>query len=167
VADVAALSMLAGQMIGRVGCIVNGCAYGIPTSLPWGFIYVKPGAMIPAELMGMPTHPYPVYEMLWNGALLIGLWLWRKRAKPDGVIFATYVGLYALGRFVLTFVRNEREVLLGLQQAQVIALGAMAGAVSLMVYLRTKASLVPDLGARGQSQYRAGRAGRNTSRGAR
>ena len=143
--DVAAVSMLAGQIIGRLGCIVNGDAYGGPTSLPWGFIYLNPGAMIPESLKGIPTHPYPVYEMLWDGARLLGLWLWRKRARPAGALFLTYVAVYGLGRFLLTFVRQEREVLFGLQQAQVIALGVVAVAVPWMVWLwrRTSAPAAP------------------------
>ncbi|MDP3064890.1 MAG: prolipoprotein diacylglyceryl transferase [Chloroflexota bacterium] len=141
--DVAAVSMLAGQIIGRLGCIVNGDAYGGPTSLPWGFIYVNAGAMIPDALKGIPTHPYPVYEMLWDGALLLGLWLWRKRARPDGMLFLTYAAVYALGRFTLTFVRQEREVLFGLQQAQVIAVALMAVAVPWMVWLWRRAAVAP------------------------
>jgi phosphatidylglycerol:prolipoprotein diacylglycerol transferase len=113
-------------MVGRLGCIINGDAYGGPTTMPWGFVYTNAGAMIPDALKGIPTHPYPVYEILWDLALLGLLLFLRRRSLPGGLLFLTYVAGYALGRFTLTFVRQEAIVLWGLQQAQVVALGALA-----------------------------------------
>lgn len=128
-ADASAIGLIAGQMVGRLGCIINGDAYGGPTTMPWGFVYLNPGAMIPDSLKGIPTHPYPVYEILW-GLALLGLLLYlRRRPMPGGLLFLTYVASYALGRFVLTFVRQEVLILGGLQQAQVIALVALVLAV--------------------------------------
>ncbi|MBI4338251.1 MAG: prolipoprotein diacylglyceryl transferase [Chloroflexi bacterium] len=128
-ADATPIGLIAGQMLGRIGCIINGDAYGGPTGMPWGFTYINPGAMIPEALKGVPTHPYPVYEVLWDLALLGLLLLLRRRPLPQGLLFLAYVGGYALGRFVLTFVRQEAAVLWDLQQAQVIALVALALAV--------------------------------------
>ena len=129
-ADVTVPGLLVGQMIGRIGCIINGDAYGGATSLPWGFIYVNPGAMLPDSLAGVPTHPYPIYEVLWDLALLGGVLTLRRRNLPVGLLFFLYLGGYAIGRFSLTFVRQEAIILWGLQQAQLVALLAMGMAVA-------------------------------------
>lgn len=134
-ADAAVIGLIAGQMLGRVGCIINGDAYGGPTGMPWGFVYVNPGAMIPEALKGIPTHPYPVYEVLLD-ALLLGVLLFlRKREMPAGMLFLAYVAGYSLIRFSLTFVRRESIWFWGLQEAQVVALLVFALALAGVVYL--------------------------------
>lgn len=151
VADMGSLGLIAGQIVGRFGCIINGDATGAPTTLPWGFRYVHPNAMVPQALVDyareqglgvaqIPTQPYPLYEMLWNLAVLGILWQLRTRMRVDGMVFFAYVALYSLGRFVLSYMRLEDQYILGLQQAQIIALGMAAiGAIAFM-YLRSRTS---------------------------
>ncbi|MCL5074656.1 MAG: prolipoprotein diacylglyceryl transferase [Chloroflexi bacterium] len=137
-ADVAAIALLSGQIVGRLGCIVNGDAYGGPTDLPWGFVYTHPAALIPRSLWGVPTHPYPVYEMIWNSAALALLWQLRTRLRTDGLLFCGYLFLYSLGRFFLTFVRQEEVWFWGLQEAQVLALVGLSISVLVTGYLIRK-----------------------------
>ena len=75
VLDCLALAIPVGQIIGRCANIINGDTWGSPTHLPWGFVYTNPNALLPANLLGVPTHPTPVYEQLWLVIMVAILWI--------------------------------------------------------------------------------------------
>lgn len=138
-ADALVPALIIAQIIGRFGCIINGDAYGGVTSLPWGFIYTHPDAMLPANLMGVPTHPYPVYEQLWNLMTLAMLWKIGSSFKKDGQLFFSYLAFYSVGRFLLSYVRQEKVWFGGMQEAQVIAIAILITAIVMLVYISRKA----------------------------
>jgi phosphatidylglycerol:prolipoprotein diacylglycerol transferase len=150
VIDAIAPGLVLGQAFGRIGCITNGGdAWGAPTSWPFAFIYTNPDAtMIPRELLGVPTHPYAAYDMAVNLAVFAVIWPLRKRALPPGTIFAVFALLYAIGRFVISFVRQEQVWFWGLQEAQVIALVALMVSLVALTWLLYRDQMKVELTAR-------------------
>jgi phosphatidylglycerol:prolipoprotein diacylglycerol transferase len=133
--DAAAPAMLIGQAIGRLGCLSNGDAWGAVCTHPVGLclVYTNPNDLLPLELHGVPTYPYPVYEIGAELVLLLGLWLARGRLRQPGARFLVAALGYAVIRVGLSFMRQEAIVAWGLQEAQLIALAAGLVALGLLL----------------------------------
>jgi len=130
-ADVVAPGIILAQAVGRVGCTINGCCYGIPTSLPWGIVYTNSNCLAP---LGMTTHPTTVYEIVWNLMVFGVLLKLRGRLKPDGSLFLIYLSLYSLWRVGSDFLRAGTPVLFGLHQAQVMGIIILAITIPILAY---------------------------------
>jgi len=130
----AALSpaVLLGQALGRVGCLLNGDAWGIPTRLPWGIAQPRFGTLLPgfttdasvssdawswsvaqgftdpASPVTVPLHPTQLYEAL-GDLLLAGLILQLlRRSAPSSRVAWLHLGGYSLLRFGLEFLHGDR-----------------------------------------------------------
>jgi len=133
--------VIAQAVIGRIGCTLNGCCYGIETSLPWGILYTHPESLayfvsndLPA---GVGLHPTTVYEIIY-GLIVFGVLVaLRGRFKPAGSLFLIYLGLYAIWRLGIDFIREGNPFLFGLHQAQVISIIVLAIVVPVLA-LRTR-----------------------------
>ncbi len=134
VADLVAPGVILAQAIGRVGCTINGCCYGVPTSLPWSVIYTHPASYAP---LGVAIHPTQPYELIFCLVVFAVLLILKGRFKPDGSIFLIYLSLYSLWRIGIDFLREGTPFLFGLHQAQVIGIIVLAITIPLLV-LRTR-----------------------------
>ncbi|MFC2027869.1 prolipoprotein diacylglyceryl transferase [Chloroflexota bacterium] len=139
--DVAAYGLILAQAVGRIGCFLNGCCYGTTTDLPWGTTWTHPDSYGP--LVGA-VHPTQIYELLFDLVLFAFLWIMRKRIGVPGAIYLIYISVYSVGRFLISFLRENEEAFLGLQQAQVVSLVVLFIAVGWLVYLLRKPVLEPE-----------------------
>ena len=128
-ADIAGAAVALGYAIRRVGCQVSGDGdYGEPSDLPWAMSY--PEGTVPTDV---EVHPTPVYESLLMGIAALVLWRLRDRVRP-GTIFALYLLIAGVERFLVEFIRRNDPALLGLTVAQLFAvLSAAAGTALLFV----------------------------------
>jgi phosphatidylglycerol---prolipoprotein diacylglyceryl transferase len=114
--DMVATALALGYALGRIGCQVSGDGdYGIRSSLPWAMGY--PHGTVPTP-PGVTVQPTPIYETVTMGLVAYLLWRLRDRVRP-GVVLALYCVLSGLERFLVEFVRRNKEVLLGLTAAQI------------------------------------------------
>jgi hypothetical protein len=81
------------------------------------------------------VHPTPIYETLAMGLVAYGLWQLRGRLRP-GAVFATYLVLAGLERFLVEFVRRNDATVAGLSTAQVFSLLLLVGGAAWLVTLR-------------------------------
>jgi len=106
--DVVVPSLALGHAIGRIGCLMAGCCWGGRCDLPWAITYTNP---IAAENLGTPLHtalhPFPVYSSLFNFGLYLLLAAFYRRRPTTGRVFATYLVLYGIGRFLLEWTRGD------------------------------------------------------------
>ena len=120
--DAGGAAAMIGLAVGRIGDVINGEHHGTPTTAPWGVEYVNPNTL---GQPGKVVHPEVAYEMILTLAILALLLPFHQRLKarfPDGVLGLIYLGVYAAGRFFLSFYRTDPSVFLGMRQAQVASL---------------------------------------------
>lgn len=136
--DAIAPGLAVAQAVGRIGCLLNGDAWGARTDGIFRVVYTHPDALIPGRLLNVPTHPYPIYDMAMNLAIVAVIWPLRRRQLPAGTIFALFSLLYALTRFVISYVREERVWFWGLQEAQVVAAVLFVVSAGVLAWLATQ-----------------------------
>jgi phosphatidylglycerol:prolipoprotein diacylglycerol transferase len=138
-------SLLIGQAIARPANFINQELYGPPTDLPWG-IPISADHRLPPwhDLSLYPEettrfHPTFAYEMIWN-LLAAGLLLWishrfQDKLKP-GALFAGWMILAGLGRFIIEWFRPDQPRVPGtdISYSRIVsALLAIAGVVMLLI----------------------------------
>jgi phosphatidylglycerol:prolipoprotein diacylglycerol transferase len=126
-ADVFAPAIALGHAIGRVGCFMAGCCWGVACDRPWAVTFTNPTAN---DLVGVPLnrplHPTQLYESISEFIIFAILYRMVNRRHVEGTIIATYLILYGAARFIVEFYRfHEQGNLWGspLDTSQWISLG--------------------------------------------
>lgn len=117
--DLAGMSFLIGQGIGRWGNFTNQEAFGTNTTLPWGMTSDKVTEYILAHQASLsaggmemdpyaPVHPTFLYESLWClfGFLILYI-VCKKYRKFDGQLILGYGIIYGLERTVVEGLRTD------------------------------------------------------------
>jgi phosphatidylglycerol---prolipoprotein diacylglyceryl transferase len=131
---------LSGLLI-RTGNLMNSEIFGVPTTLPWGFYFLR--SSVPEEALD-PRHPTQLYEGL--SYLLIFLFLWRyyylKDGKPSpGFLFGMFLILVFGVRFIIEFVKEPQvgfEQSMFLNMGQLLSIPFLLTGIILVLYSKNK-----------------------------
>jgi phosphatidylglycerol:prolipoprotein diacylglycerol transferase len=141
--DSTAPALAVAYAVGRMGCFLVGDDYGIYTDGPFGIAFPEgspPSTAGQLRLAGdtgvppglpdntvLPVHPTQLYEI--GLALIMFGILWRlgaRKLKP-GQLFAVFMMLYAVERFLIEFVRAKTDRwVFGLSTSQIASIGLLA-----------------------------------------
>lgn len=145
-ADGAAPAIGLGFAIGRIGDIINGEHHAIACQPPNGLCveFTNPATLgqSPTFPIGDPrysdglVHLVVAYDMAWNIVGVVGALLLRGRRLPDGLVFWLWLAWYAVGRFLLGYLRvGDPNYAFGLREDQAIAVLVFAAAIPMLVRL--------------------------------
>lgn len=144
--DAFAPGIALGHVVGRVGCLMAGCCFGKPASVPWAVTFTDPfAASNVGTPLGVPLHPTQLYEagaeLLILGILIVS----ERRARIfPGRTFWLYILLYGISRFIIEFYRgDERGMLAGLSTSQWISIVLVPLSLVMLARLRRTAASAP------------------------
>lgn len=128
-ADISAPGIILGQALGRWGNFINQEAHGGPA--PDWVMRLLPGWIRDQMYIGGTyVHPTFLYESIWNVLVFLALLRLRRLRPRRGVVFAAYVAMYSVGRFLIEGLRTDSSFVLGgLRSAQVVSAALIAGAL--------------------------------------
>jgi len=107
--DIFALALPLAQAIGRLGNLLGGDPFGLPSNLPWAITQY-----------GVRRQPSALYELVLDMILFIVILRLRDKLPRSGDLFKLYVVSYCSLRFLVDFTRADPHVLWGLTLVQVL-----------------------------------------------
>src|SRR5215472_3521008 len=107
--DIFALALPLAQAIGRLGNLLGGDPFGLPSNLPWAITQY-----------GVRRQPSALYELLLDLALFVIILRLRDKMPRPGDLFKLYIVGYCSLRFLVDFTRADPHVLFGLTLVQVL-----------------------------------------------
>jgi phosphatidylglycerol:prolipoprotein diacylglycerol transferase len=153
VADAVAPALALAYGVGRIGCFLVGDDYGGPSNLPWAVAFPNGappstagnlrqyfGVAVPDSIPDatvMTVHPTQIYEVLMAIVIFAILWRLRTRFTRPGLLFATYLALAGVERFIVEIFRAKDDRFLGpLTVAQSISIALVVVALLAANWLR-------------------------------
>ncbi len=128
--DLCAPGIMLGLAVGRIGCFMNGCCLGDPTTLPWGVVFPEAGPI--------KRHPTQLYELILDLLVVLFLIHHEKKKKFNGEIALLMLTSYSLVRFFVEFFRFSPPRIAGLSLAQYLSLLMALVTVLFVVRLRAR-----------------------------
>lgn len=133
-------SIFVGALI-RLGNLMNSEIYGMPTSLPWGFIFERNHETV-------AKHPTQIYEAL-SYLVTFGVMLymyWKTKAKDyQGLILGVFFVMVFSARFFIEFIKEVQESFengMSLDMGQWLSIPFILTGISLIVRALKKGPVI-------------------------
>jgi len=113
VMDAGAPGLPAGFAVGKIGCFIAGCCYGVRTDGPLGVSFARGSLAYKAQSLplgaerALPVHPVMLYELVLGVALCLALTWFYPRRRRAGEPYVAFIAGYAFWRFAIEFMRDD------------------------------------------------------------
>jgi len=117
---IAIVVALSGFLI-RMGNLMNSEIYGIETTVPWGFVFLRNNEVV-------PKHPTQIYEGLAYLFIFFLLYImyWREKGKVyQGLLISIFLILVFTARFFIEFLKENQvpfEAAMKLNMGQLLSI---------------------------------------------
>jgi phosphatidylglycerol:prolipoprotein diacylglycerol transferase len=106
-----------GFAVGKIGCFLAGCCYGMPSAAGLCFArgslahmtQIHGGKIRPDAAASLPVVPIQLYDMIYGFTLYGALVVLGKRSNRPGEVFAATTVGYSAYRFVIEFFRDDPD----------------------------------------------------------
>jgi phosphatidylglycerol:prolipoprotein diacylglycerol transferase len=133
--DLLAVSIPVPWIVGKVGCLLNGCCHGRPCALPWAITFPEGARGAPP---GVPLHPTQLYEV---GIMLVllGVFALLRSDRWRGTKLLWFLLIYGLGRAATDFLRGDNPAPIAgpFTLTQVLCLSAAVCALAVLAVIAT------------------------------
>ena len=162
-ADIITPFILLGHGIGRIGCLLVGDDYGVPSNLPWA-ISLPNGLPVTSietfmthfSFLGysreylqqylvnnsnniISVHPTQIYEMILYFMFFYLIMSYKKSLQFfKGSIFCVYLVTGGFSRFIVEFLRTNERYMFNLSSAQYVSLFMIVSGLLLFYLLKDK-----------------------------
>lgn len=107
IGDIVMAVLPVGQMFGRIGCFMNGCCFGIPSTHFIRVTFPMNSFAFEQYQEFMPVHPVQLYESFGAGVIFLLLSHFMEKKRFHGQVIALYCIFYGILRFIVEFYRAD------------------------------------------------------------
>jgi len=134
VLDVLAPGAAVLAVCGWLGCLLDGCVYGLETYSGQGLLWALSLELPDLHGIQAPRVAVQLLGAGWSGVVLVAVVVAGRRMRFEGLVFPLWLALYTVGSFGLGFLRaDETPVIAGWRAGQVADLTlALTGVVALL-----------------------------------
>lgn len=127
--------IIAGSLLGgfiRLGNLINSEIIGVPTQLPWAFVFT--------QIDQIPRHPAQLYEAIFYliiSFILFVVWRYQKVSAYKGFLFGLGMFLIFAQRFLVEFVKENQvafEESLKLNMGQTLSIPIILAGIIIMAW---------------------------------